>query len=137
MGLLQTTITKRKNPVSGEKLMYPDIVCYSNVNDQALIDYMVESCQVSRIVAMSAVAAFSRLIKNYVLNGHTVKIPSLGTFRLSCRAKAQTSADKVTAKTIKNLHIVFTPAPATSNAAKSVRFRGLIPEDNELDIIVP
>ena len=134
MGTLQTTITQRTSP-AGEKKLYANIVSYSNIGNNKLVQYMENNSGVPKGVAIAAVYALRNIISNYVLNGHTVVIPQLGTFSILCKAKAQESSDKVNASTVKRLKIRFTPVTTISTAVKSVKFKGIMPEDDTLEVV--
>lgn len=135
MGILQTAIVQRTNPLTGDTRLYPGIVTYSRIDSEQVIDAMCQNSNISRSTAVAAMYAFQSIIRNYVLNGHTVKIPQLGTFSLNAKAKAQATVDKVTPNTIKGLKIRFTPISRVKTSAQSVKFAGVLPPDDPLDII--
>jgi len=134
MGTLQTTITQRTSP-AGEKKLYANIVNYSNIGNDQLVEYMATNSGINKSTAIAAVYALRSILTNYLLNGHTVVVPQLGTFSLGCNSKAQDTKDKVTADTIKRLKIRFTPETSINTAAKSIRFKGIVSEDEALDVV--
>lgn len=135
MGILKTVITQRTNPLTGDTRLYANIATYSNLGNEQVLNYMCQNSGINRSVALAAIYALQNIVRNYVLNGHTVKIPELGTFSLNARSKAVASPDKVTPETIKALHIRFTPTPRVQVAAKSVKFSGVLPDEDPLDIV--
>ena len=134
MGTLQTTITVRTSPTGGTRL-YPNIVSYRGITNDDLVKYMVSNSGINKATALAAVAALRRLIYNYVLNGHTIKIPQLGTFSLVAKTKAVTKEEDAGANCIKNLKIRFSPIKDTKIACKSVRFKGILPEEDALKML--
>lgn len=125
MGTLRTTITRRKL-LDGTTKLYPNIVRYSRIKSNDLINYMVSNSSINKATAITAAAALCRVITNYLLNGHTVQIPQLGTLSLRAKTKGVETLDKADASCIKTLRIRFTPVSDTRQACKSVKFRSLL-----------
>ena len=120
-------ISRRPVPGGGRKY-YPTGLIYSNINDDGLVQYMQQNSQVSETAARSAVKAFKAAFETFLINGHTMVIPSLGTFSLSAQCKAQSDVSDVNL-TIKNIRIRFTPTSQVRRAAKSAKFVMLPVED--------
>ena len=135
MGYIKTTITERTSP-SGEKKLYANIVKYSNIGNDQLIQYMLENSNVSRATAVGAVFGVRSCVENFLLNGHTILIPGLGRFSLNVKSKAQDSAKKVKPNTFKKLHIRFSPAKEIKASAKSAKFLGILKGDDTLDVVL-
>lgn len=131
---LQTTITQRTSP-AGEKKLYANIVRYSNIDSNQLVESMMKNSLISRAAAVAAVYGTRNSIYNFLLNGHTINIPGLGKFSLTLRTVAQDDPEKVTGDTIKCAHIRFSPQAQIRTAAKSVSFKGIITQDDQLDIV--
>lgn len=149
MGTIRQGIIRRTVPGGGSKL-YAIGVHYSRINDSELINYMLQNSQVGRATAVAAVEAFKAVFATFLLNGHTIQVPALGTLSLTCNsdtkkvtktppaAPIDTDAKKKqlsefrqnVANAIENYRIRFTPAPRMQMAAKSVRFQGIIVEED-------
>lgn len=125
MGTLRTTITRR-TLFDGTSKLYPNIATYQRITDRDVINYMVSNSGIKKNVAIATVAALRQVITNYLLNGHTVKFPYLGTFRLSANTKGVDTIEKANASCIKSLKICFTPTVETKQACKSVKFKSLL-----------
>lgn len=131
MGLLRTTITRRKL-LDGTTKLYPNIVHDKPIQSEELVAYMVEHSQISASVAYNAIAALRNLIYTFVINGHTIKVPELGTFSLVAKTKAVETLKEATAKKcIQSLKIRYTPTATTkATAVKTTRFSGIPVEDS-------
>lgn len=134
MGTLQTAITMRTTP-QGVKKLYPNIVSYKKISSNDLIEYMVQNSSVSKATALAAVAALRQVFNNYVLNGHGVQIPQLGTFSLSAKTSAVATLKECGADCVKSLKIRFTPTVLLKNACKAVKFQGIVKDDDTLNIL--
>lgn len=134
MATLQTSI--RSISVNGnEAKLYPGIVSYKNISNNELVDYMVSNSGVNKATALAAVAALRRLISNYVLNGHVVQVPQLGTFRIGVSTKAVDDYKKCGAGCVERVKMFFTPIVQTRNATKSIKFKGVVAEGDELKML--
>ena len=129
MGLLRTGIVRRTNLKGGKKL-YPTVLLYSNITDSELVNYMQQNSQVGHSMAVAAVEAFKAAFTTFLLNGHSMEVPAVGTFSMSANCKA-VSEEKDAGRSIRRLKVRFTPAGKIALAAKSVQFKGIIePEDD-------
>ena len=149
MGTIRQGIVRRKVMGGGEKL-YAIGLHYSRIDDKGLIDYMLQNSQVGRTSAVAAVEAFKAAFTTFLLNGHTMKVPALGTFSLTCNSdtkkitltppappldtpekkKQLSDFRKQVADAVVNFRVRYTPANRMRLAAKSVRFQGIVvPED--------
>lgn len=125
--MINVGISYRPIPGGGHKY-YPTGLTYSNINDDGLVQYMQSNSQVSETAARSAVKAFKAAFETFLINGHTMVIPSLGTFSLSAQCKAQEQVEDVNT-TVKNIRIRFTPTAQVRRSAKSAKFQMLPVED--------
>lgn len=119
--MINVGISKRPIPGGGRKY-YPTGLTYSNINDDGLVQYMQSNSQVSETAARSAVKAFKAAFETFLINGHTMVIPSLGTFSLSAQCKSQLHVEDVNT-TVKNIRIRFTPTAQVRRSAKSAKFQ--------------
>ena len=131
MGVLQTGITMRTTP-NGVSQLYPNIVHYKAISEEDLVKFMVETAGVSRNTAYAAIAGLQNMVKNHLCNGHSLKIPELGTLRPTLKAKGVDKPEDCTFSTIEKVKIAFTPMKAVKNACKSVSFKGVIGDELEI-----
>lgn len=112
--------------------MYATGVTFSNIGSEELLAYMAQNSQVGRATAQAALDAFVKLFKTYVLNGHAIQVPELGTFSLSAKTKSVTNLEEATGDIIKRLRVRFTPAKVVRLNAKSTRFAGITVADDTI-----
>ena len=146
MGLIKTGIVRRKSFGGGAKL-YATGLHYDNIGDEQLIQTMAQNSQIGVASAVAAVHAFRKVVTTFLLNGHTIVVPRLGTFSLTCNgkmipdtrpAKVETDAEKKQMRDflqnlvdgIYNVKVRFTPTPQVSVAAKSAQFQNIIVQDD-------
>ena len=146
MGLIKTGIVRRKSFGGGAKL-YATGLHYDNIGDEQLIQTMAQNSQIGVASAVAAVHAFRKVVTTFLLNGHTIVVPRLGTFSLSCNgkmipdtrpAKVETDEEKKQMREflqnlvngIENVKVRFTPTPQVTVAAKSAQFQNIIVQDD-------
>ena len=142
MGLIKTGIVSRKGFGGGTKL-YAIGLHYDNIKDEELVQYMTQNLQIGVASAVAAVHAFRKVVTTFLLNGHTIVVPRLGTFSLSCNgklipdtrpAKVETDEEKKQMREflqklvdgIYNVKVRYTPTPKVTVAAKSAQFQNII-----------
>ena len=125
MALLKTTITRRNAPGTDTQKFYPGIVSFSNIGNDQLVEYLATNSGINKPVAIAAVNALRALFTNYLLNGHTVQIPQLGTFSLSAITKPVALKKDAGPDCIQRVKIRYTPKSSIKNACKSVRFSAI------------
>ena len=148
MGIIRFGASRRPIPGGGTKY-YANGFHLARIDDAGLIDYMLQNSQVGRVSAVSAVEAFKAAFTTFLMNGHTMVVPALGTFSLTCHTdtkkitsrcpdkpwdtdakKEQLAAwRKQCADAITAINVRFTPTARVRLAAKSVQFHGILTED--------
>ncbi len=86
---------------------------------EQLVDYICQNSQLPRAVVPTALAAIQKSIINFVLNGHSVTIPRLGTFNTSLKSPGATTPEAFNARMIEGVKIYFIP---TSNLREQMSY---------------
>lgn len=134
MGTLQAVVVSRTN-AQGVTKLYPNIVSYRNIKSDDLVEYMLQNSSVSKATAIAAIGALRLVFNNYVLNGHTVRIPQLGLFGVRAKTTAVATFKECGADCVKNLKIYFSPNNTIRNECKAVKFQSIVRDDKTLNIV--
>ena len=118
MGKILFTAIARKSPKDKTVSYYPLQVPAPRVMTPDLVNYIAENSQLPRAVVPAALAAIQKSIMNFVLNGHSVTIPRLGTFTATVKSEARPSAAEVKATDIKRVYCRFRPSAETADPVK-------------------
>jgi nucleoid DNA-binding protein len=116
MGTGQVNISYKKRRIAyddTEKLV-GQAVRYSTIPYASVISYAAQAAHVSEASILLSMEALFDAMDYFVLNGHMVKIPNLGTFYLSVRMKSAATKEEFIAnfaKNLRNITIRFLPAP--------------------------
>ena len=73
--------------------------------------------------AQLAYSRFGKVVMRMLLDGHTVEIENLGTFRLTINSEGVDKKEDLSPKQIKKVNIRFIPCEATKDALKKATFK--------------
>lgn len=125
-------VLRRISPVDKSAKYYACKVMNNLLDTNAVYEALAEDMQVPKTVALPAVAAIVKSIRNFCFNGHVVQIAQLGTFSCKCNSHGSLTADEVTADNIHRVSFRFTPCKEILEACKHVEFiHSLTADDSE------
>lgn len=125
MPTLRYKVVERENPVTRSKVFYAVRESYAieRIKTDDLIDSIAENSQLPRAIVPAALAAILKSITNFVLNGHSVTVPRLGTFTGTITSRSADSRAAFTASNIKGMRVRFRKSSELDQASRySVRF---------------
>lgn len=83
MGQIKYNVVGAKNPQTGSLIYIAQVARAPRITLADLIDSIAQNSQLPRAVLPTALNAILKSINNFVLNGHSVSIPRLGTFSVT------------------------------------------------------
>lgn len=86
------------------------------IDYEDLVSEMESESTVTRHDIKAVVSALDEWLVAYMLEGYSVRLGDLGTFRCSVQAEAQESEELVTAQTITAVKVKFDPSPRLREA---------------------
>lgn len=84
---------------------------YSRIDADDLLRYASQNSGINRGQLAASLYAFQQEFENFLCNGHSVELPTLGTFRFSVRAYASDTAGGGGADAVWRRKIIFRPSP--------------------------
>lgn len=102
----------RRIAFSGTEKLVGQAERYSTIGYDAIIAYAAKAAAVPESSIEMAMEALFDAMNYFVLNGHSVQIPNLGTFSIGVRAKSATDESEFTAnfsQNLRNVGIRFLP----------------------------
>lgn len=100
----------RKNFKTGERLFYPSTAPFTHVTVDQLAAQISEKCTATRADIMAVLSELQTAIGTALLEGQTIRLGSLGSFRATLKATSVDEESYVTADLIKGVRCVFTPS---------------------------
>lgn len=123
MGVLRYKVVRKNNPLNGTSKYYAQPELYSQISKQDIVEAAQRNTSIPRAYLDMAYDALINEVENFVMNGHSVQIPNLGT--ISCRIKCKGADSRATFTTefIKKVGFTFLPDPYIKRLLKKVQFR--------------
>ena len=97
----------RRIAYSGSEKLVGQAERYSTIDYQSIIAYAAKAAAVPESSIEMAMEALFDAMNYFVLNGHSVQIPNLGTFSIGVRAKSAADESEFTANFSQNLRNVI------------------------------
>lgn len=123
MGVIRYKVVSKRNPIDGTVKYYAQPELYSQISKDDIVEAAQRNSAIPRAYLDMAYDALINEVENFVMNGHSVQIPNLGT--ISCRIKGRGAKTKVSfnAEFIDKVGFTFLPDPYIKKLLKKVQFR--------------
>lgn len=108
----------RKNLKTGDVQYYPMLVEPSTVTYKELLNSVQAVCSLTLADVTAIVKSFQEVVLEMIAEGNSVQVENFGSFRPSLKAESAEDKDEVSAKLIKQVRCVFTPAVKLKSAIK-------------------
>jgi predicted histone-like DNA-binding protein len=115
---------ERGNPSNpaAPKLWYPGLKSTGLVKEKEVAKMVAEETTLNPKEAEMAVSQLFKVVIRLLLDGHTVQLGSLGTFRLTAHSRGVATEAEVTATLIEKVMIRFAESEETKDAVKKAVF---------------
>lgn len=110
-------------------------VTYSKISGDEMLEYAAMNSGINQGQLAACMYAIQQSFQNFIMNGHSVELPGVGTFRVSVNAHMADDAESAVADNIYRRKVVFTPSKKIKAQLANVSFtsgNGLSPEDEQL-----
>lgn len=115
---------KKLNPrdPATPKKYYAVPVYDGTVEFDEIVNRISRTCTLTPADVTAVLRALSDELPHYLMEGRSVNLENLGRFRLSFSSDGQEKENDVSASDIKNVKIIFRPAPKFLQEAKKTKF---------------
>lgn len=111
MGTLKFKPIQRKNPATREKQWFLEAIYYSQIGKDETIECAARNSQIPRAYMEQIYDSLVTEIKNFVMNGHSIKLDRLGTFSATIQYRpGAAKKEDVTTSAISKVAFRFRPA---------------------------
>lgn len=112
MGIVKYDIVKRKNPITKEECFgaRKSAIGAPSIDTNTLYAAMASNAHIPLAQIPAAFHAIVKSIENFCMNGHSVTIPDLGSFRLTIHSASAATEEDFTKEHIRGLRMRFVPA---------------------------
>ncbi|MDR1985311.1 MAG: HU family DNA-binding protein [Prevotellaceae bacterium] len=124
---------ERGNPAdtSAPKLWYPVLKSTGLVKEKEVARQLADETTLNAKEAEMAVSQLLKVVTKLLLDGHTVQLGSLGSFRLTANASGVATEAEVTAAQIKKLNVRFSESEELKDAVKKATFKDVASLSNK------
>lgn len=123
MGVIRYKVVAKKNPLDSTVKYYAQPELYSQISKEDIVEAAQRNTSIPRSYLDMAYDALINEVENFVMNGHSVQIPSLGTISCRIRGAGAGSRDAYTTEYINKVGFTFLPDPYIKRLLKKVQFR--------------
>ena len=123
MGVIRYKVVAKRDPIKDSVKYYAQPELYSQISKQDIIEAAQRNTSIPRAYLDMAYDALINEVENFVMNGHSVQIPNLGT--ISCRIRGEGADTRLAYSTelIKKVGFTFLPDPYIKKLLKKIQYR--------------
>jgi predicted histone-like DNA-binding protein len=116
---------ERSNPndASAPKKWYPVLKSTGMIKEREVAKLLAEETTLNPKEAEMAVSQLLKVVTTLLLNGNTVQLGSLGSFRVTATTEGAATAEEVTAANIKKLNLRFSESEELKDMLKKATFK--------------
>jgi predicted histone-like DNA-binding protein len=123
MSLLFNKVEKGKpSDPSAPKKWYPVLRSMKLVKEKEVAQKLADETTLNPKEAEMAVSQLLKVVTGLLLDGHTVQLGSLGSFRITLSSEGSDTEKEVTASKIKKVNVRFTESEELKTAMKKATF---------------
>ena len=105
-----------------QKKWYPVIKSTGQVKEKEVAKLLADETTLNPKEAEMAVSQLMKVVANLLLNGKTVQLGELGSFRITAKTEASDKKEEVTAAKIKKVNVRFSESGELKNAMEKAKF---------------
>ena len=105
-------------------------ITYSRIGSDDLLEAAARNSGINEATIFAGMKGVVNEFENFLMNGHSVQVPLLGTFRISLRGKAVATQEEAGANAVYRRGIIYTPTTRLKAKLKSLSLSA-IPADIE------
>ena len=123
MGVIRYKVVAKRNPIDGSVKYYAQPELYSQISKEDIVEAAQRNTSIPRAYLDMAYDALINEVENFVMNGHSVQIPNLGTISCRIRGVGADRRESFITEYIRKVGFTFLPDPYIKKLMKKVQFR--------------
>lgn len=118
MSQINLRINYQKVPIVEKNMFITRPIRYSTIGIEEISDYVASDSTLPRAYVAAVAEGIFKQIEEMLLNGHSIKLPNLGTLRFSLSAKASETLEEAGGAAVYRRRIIFTPSVHLKSAIR-------------------
>lgn len=123
MGVLRYKVVAKRNPITATVKYYAQPELYSQISREDVVEAAQRNTSIPRAYLDMAYDALINEVENFVMNGHSVQIPNLGTISCRLRGAGADSRKEYSTDLITKVGFTFLPDSYIKKLLKKVQYR--------------
>ncbi len=123
MGVIRYKVVAKRDPIGDSVKYYAQPELYSQISKQDIIEAAQRNTSIPRAYLDMAYDALINEVENFVMNGHSVQIPNLGTISCRIRGEGANTREDYSTELIKKVGFTFLPDPYIKKLLNKIQFR--------------
>lgn len=123
MGIIRYKVVPKKNPIDKTISFHAQLELYSQISREDVVDAAQRNTSIPRAYLDMAYDALINEVENFVMNGHSVQVPNLGTISCRINGSGADSEAQYSPEYIRKVGFTFLPDPYIKKLLKKVQFR--------------
>lgn len=104
-----------------KQMWFTKSITYTKIGFDQLVEHIAKDSGMSEGACEGAVRSIVKQVEEMVLNGHTIFIKNLGSFKMSISAKAPEVAEDAGAKQVYRRRLLYVPSQAIKDEIASTQ----------------
>ena len=104
-----------------KQMWFTKSITYTKIGFDQLVEHIAKDSGMSEGACEGAVRSIVKQVEEMVLNGHTIFIKNLGSFKMSISAKAPEDAEDAGAKQVYRRRLLYVPSQAIKDEIASTQ----------------
>jgi predicted histone-like DNA-binding protein len=119
------TVTPRKDPrdQNSQPKYYATVKSNGRADTHAIAKSINSMSTVSSVDTAAVLEAFLNVVPDKLADGNIVELGDFGTFRVSVSSEGAAAAEEVTARSITDVRVLFTPGKRFKRALNAAEFQ--------------
>lgn len=123
MGVIRYKVIAKRNPIDNTVKYYAQPELYSQISKEDIVEAAQRNTSIPRAYLDMAYDSLINEVENFVMNGHSVQIPNLGTISCRIRGEGAETRKGYSTELIKKVGFTFLPDPYIKKLLKKVQYR--------------
>ena len=102
-----------------KQMWFTKSITYTKIGFDQLVEHIAKDSGMSEGACEGAVRSIVKQVEEMVLNGHTIFIKNLGSFKMSISAKAPLDAEEAGAKQVYRRRLLYVPSQGIKDEMES------------------
>lgn len=108
-------------------------VTYTRINADKVLDYAAANSGINRGMLAASMHAIVQTFDNFLMNGHSVELPEVGSFRFGVKAHSGATREEAGAQMVYRRKVLYAPSVKVKSMLNAVELSTMADEEKSDD----